>query len=139
MTALRRAAALRFMEQEAHRPDLNAATISRGAGCSRTGLYAAFAAREETVMGVLREIRLQRARDLIEQASKLHIGSLAWRCGFADQSRFSKLFRSRFGLPPSEWHRRYSLPPRVMPNRAKSIERGARNPARAAQHLGHSI
>ncbi|HOZ95175.1 MAG TPA: AraC family transcriptional regulator, partial [Ottowia sp.] len=25
------------------------------------------------------------------------------RCGFADQSAFSKLFRARFGLTPTEW------------------------------------
>ena len=102
----RRAAALRFMEREAHRHDLDVAAIARGAGCSRTRLYEAFAVRGETVMGVLRELRLQRARAAIEQQQhRLHLGALSWRCGFADQSSFTKLFRSRFGLPPLEWHR----------------------------------
>lgn len=106
LDAGRRAAALRFMEQQAHRHDLDVVAIARAADCSRTRLYAAFAAREETVMGALREIRLQRARRLIEQGARLHVGSLAWRCGFADPSSFSKLFRARFGLLPSEWHQR---------------------------------
>ena len=57
-------------------------------------------------MGTLREIRLQRAKALIERSPRLHIGSLSWRCGFVDQSGFSKLFRLRFGLLPSEWHHR---------------------------------
>lgn len=55
-------------------------------------------------MGTLRELRLQRARALIEQSSRLNVGALSWRCGFADPSGFSKLFRARFGLAPTEWH-----------------------------------
>lgn len=99
----RHAAALRFMQQHAHRHDLDAAAIARGADCSRTRLYEAFAARGETVMGALREARLQRARALIEQSARLNIGALSWRCGFADPSGFSKLFRARFGCSPTEW------------------------------------
>ncbi len=99
----RHAAALRFMQQHAHRHDLDGAAIARGAHCSRTRLYEAFAAQHETVMGALREIRLQRARSLIEQSPRLNVGALAWRCGFADPSGFSKLFRTRFGLSPTEW------------------------------------
>ncbi|MCD6662097.1 MAG: helix-turn-helix transcriptional regulator [Comamonas sp.] len=102
----RRVAALRFMEREAHRHDLDVAAIARGADCSRTRLYAAFQERQETVMGALREIRLQRAKGLIQQNARLHVGALAWRCGFADPSSFSKLFRARFGLLPSQWHQR---------------------------------
>jgi len=102
----RRAAALRFMELHAHRHDLDAAAIAQGAGCSRTRLYEAFAEQEQTVMDVLREIRLQHAQSLIEQTEQLHVGALAWRCGFASPSGFSKLFRARFGLTPREWHLR---------------------------------
>lgn len=105
----RRAAALRFMERHAHRHELDAAAIARGAGCSRTRLYEAFAAQGQTVMGMLRELRLQRARVLLEQDSRLHVGALSWRCGFADQSAFSKLFRARFGLTPTEWHVRTAV------------------------------
>lgn len=97
------AAALRFMEQNAHRHDLDATAIARGAGCSRTRLYEAFAKREQTIMGELRELRLQRARAHIEQDASVHLGALSWRCGFADQSDFSKRFKVRFGSTPSEW------------------------------------
>ena len=102
----RHAAALRFMEQQAHRHDLDAAAIAQGAGCSRTRLYEAFAAQGQTVMGVLRDMRLQRAQGLLAQGQRLNVGALAWRCGFADASGFSKLFRARFGLSPTEWHQR---------------------------------
>lgn len=97
-------AALRLMERDAHRHDLDAAAVAAGIGCSRTRLYAAFAQHNASVMETLREIRLQRAKSLIEQTPRLHIGSLSWRCGFADQSSFSKLFKARFNVSPSEWH-----------------------------------
>jgi AraC-like DNA-binding protein len=100
----RRAAALRFMELHAHRADLDAAAIAQGAGCSRTRLYEAFAAQGMAVMDTLRELRLQRAKVLIEQSARLHVGTVSWRCGFASQSGFSKLFRARFGMSPSECH-----------------------------------
>ncbi len=103
----RRAAALRFMELHAHRHDLDAAAIARGASCSRTRLYEAFADVDMTVMDELREIRLQRACNLIEHSQRLNLGSVSWRCGFASQSGFSKLFRARFGMTPSEWHVRH--------------------------------
>ena len=105
----RHAAALRFMQHHAHRHDLHANAIALGAGCSRTRLYEAFAACNDSVMSALREIRLQRACALIEQSPRLNVGALAWRCGFADPSGFSKLFRARFGLAPTEWHRRARL------------------------------
>lgn len=102
----RHAAALRFMEQQAHRPTLDVAAIAHAVGCSRSRLYEAFATQGgQTVMGTLREMRLQRARRNIEQSTRLHIGALSWRCGFTHASDFSKLFRARFGLSPTEWHR----------------------------------
>ena len=102
----RRAAALRFMELHAHRLELSAAEIAHGSGCSRTRLYEAFAAQDDTVMDALRKIRLQRARSFIEQTERLNVGALAWRCGFASPSGFAKLFKISFGISPTEWHRR---------------------------------
>ena len=99
-------AALRFMEQHAHRHDLDAQAIAIGTACSRSRLYEAFAAHDQTVMGALRDMRLLRAQGLLAQGGRLHVESLAWRCGFADASGFSKLFRARFGLSPSQWHAR---------------------------------
>ena len=104
--AAHHAAALQFMRLHAHRHDLDVAAIAHGAACSRTRLYEAFAAQGATVMGALREQRLLNARALIEQSARLNVGALSWRCGFADQSSFSKLFRKRFGLSPTEWHQR---------------------------------
>jgi len=94
------------MELHAHRHGLDAAAIARGAGCSRTRLYEAFAVDGQAVMDALREMRLERARSLIERSQRLNVGAVAWRCGFASQSGFSRLFKTRFGSTPSEWHLR---------------------------------
>lgn len=108
----RHAAALRYLESHAHRHGLDVAAIARGTGCSRTRLYEAFAAQGMTVMGALREVRLQRAKGLLAQAPHTHLGALAWRCGFADQSGFGKAFRARFGLSPSQWQQQLWSEPR---------------------------
>jgi AraC-like DNA-binding protein len=34
--------------------------------------------------------------------SREHIGDIAYRCGFGDPVHFTRLFRQRFGLTPSE-------------------------------------
>lgn len=102
----RHAAAMHFMESHAHEPGLSPADIARGIGCSRTRLYAAFADRGESVMDALRELRLQRARAVLDRGIRVHLEALAWKCGFADASNFSRVFKARFELSPSEWIRR---------------------------------
>jgi AraC-like DNA-binding protein len=80
---------------------------SRGAApvrCSRAHLYRVFASRGETVANCVRELRLQPAHDLLTHGSarKEQIGDIAYRCGFEDPVHFTRLFRQRFGLTPSE-------------------------------------
>lgn len=103
LAAGRYAAALHFMEQHAERAELDATHIAHGIACSRSRLYAAFAERGATVMGALREVRLQRARAVLERGGWIHLGALAWHCGFADPSHFSRAFKARFGATPSDW------------------------------------
>lgn len=105
LSAGRYAAALHFMAQHADRPELDAAGIAHGIACSRSRLYAAFAERGETVMGALREVRLQHAREVLDRGGWVHLGALAWHCGFADQSNFSRVFKARFGATPTDWQR----------------------------------
>ena len=105
LAAGRRIAALRFMEAHAHRVDLELNAIALGIGCSRTRLCAAFTDEGGTVMGALREIRLQHARARIERDPNAHLGALSWACGFATQANFNRLFKTRFGLVPNEWGR----------------------------------
>jgi AraC-like DNA-binding protein len=78
--------------------------IARQLHCSRAHLYRVFAAQGETVAKYVRELRLQHARELLarDNVRKEQIGDIAYRCGFEDPVHFTRLFRRRFGLTPSE-------------------------------------
>jgi AraC family transcriptional regulator, positive regulator of tynA and feaB len=83
---------------------LNPELIARQLRCSPAHLYRVFASRGETVANCVRELRLQRTYDLLAHGSahKEQIGDIAYRCGFEDPVHFTRLFRQRFGLTPSE-------------------------------------
>jgi transcriptional regulator GlxA family with amidase domain len=50
----------------------------------------------------LRQLRIERARDLLEQTS-LPVREVMQQVGFTDASHFSKDFRTRFGVGPREY------------------------------------
>ena len=83
---------------------LNPELIARQLHCSRAHLYRVFAAGGETVASYMREVRLQRAYELLahDNIRKGQIGDIAYRCGFEDPVHFTRLFRQRFGLTPSD-------------------------------------
>jgi AraC-like DNA-binding protein len=97
-------AAKTLIERHLASPHLNPELIARQLRCSRAHLYRVFASEGETVANCVRELRLQRAHDLLggDGTSKDHIGDIAYRCGFEDPVHFTRLFRQRFGLTPSE-------------------------------------
>ncbi|MFP1683143.1 helix-turn-helix domain-containing protein [Alloalcanivorax sp. C16-1] len=89
--------------QRLDEPDLGPDTLARALGCSRATLYRLFARHQDTVAGCLREARLHRAHQLLTSApAHLGVAELAARCGFLDSSSFSRLFRRRYGLRPSD-------------------------------------
>jgi AraC-like DNA-binding protein len=91
---------------------LNPELIARQLNCSRAHLYRVFAARGESVARYLRELRLQRAHELLagDNIPKQQIGDIAYGCGFEDPVHFARMFRQRFGLTPSELRSSRSLP-----------------------------
>ncbi|WP_187371348.1 helix-turn-helix domain-containing protein [Methylobacterium oryzihabitans] len=99
------AAALRHLDHNLHRIDLDPGTIARELGCSRATLYRAFHAHGVTVAQALRDLRLDRARDRLSRAaaSDRYVATVAFACGFHDPSAFGKQFKSRFGLSPRDW------------------------------------
>jgi AraC-like DNA-binding protein len=84
-------------------PDLSPDTICRALKVSRPHLYRAF----KNKGGVMRSILDQRLRFAFnELANPLNrdetIGSIAFRCGFASDSHFTRLFRQTFGARPTD-------------------------------------
>lgn len=99
------AAALRYLEANFQRPQLDPEMIASELGCSRATLYRAFLANGATVRQALRDIRLDQARMRLSNAAalSLNIAAVAFACGFEDASLFAKQFRTRFGLLPRDW------------------------------------
>jgi AraC-like DNA-binding protein len=91
--------------------DLSPAEIARRLGCSRAHLYRLFAGNGLTVVGYLREVRLERCRAALATAGPREtIGEIAFRCGFDNPVHFARIFRERFGMRPSEWRYRSTEP-----------------------------
>lgn len=56
-----------------------------------------------TAKDYLREIRLQKARNLLEQKARNTIAEISYLVGFSSVNYFSKIFTERFGKKPSEY------------------------------------
>lgn len=61
----------------------------------------------QTFCQLLRRARLRQAAHLLT-STDLPIGEVAWRCGLADQSYFSRLFRSEFAVTPRQYRKQHS-------------------------------
>lgn len=95
-------AACRCIEARLGDSQLTADHVARTLGCSRTRLYQLFADRGLSVAAHVRELRLSRSHLLLRDAA-LDIGDVAQFCGYGDLPAFSKAFKRRFGMTPSEW------------------------------------
>ncbi len=95
-------AALRFIEVNLSNPQLDAGRIAAALNCSRATLYRAFAQEGMGVAETIRDMRLDRARYLIETAPTRAIATIAVECGLFDTVNFSRQFRRRFGLSPTD-------------------------------------
>lgn len=96
-----------FVQHHLHDPQLSVHMIASGIGLSASHLHRVFADESVTVMEWVWSQRLNAAKcDLLNpKLSNLQIGEIAFRCGFNDCSHFSKAFRTRFGVSPSEIRR----------------------------------
>lgn len=95
--------AQRLIQRRLADPHLNAESLARLLGVSRATLYRAFAEQQRTVGGYLREARLQRAYHMLQRApAAISIGEIAAQCGMLDNAAFSRAFRQRFGLRPTD-------------------------------------
>jgi AraC family transcriptional activator of tynA and feaB len=84
--------------------------IAQSIGVSVRGLYRVFSGRGLLVAQCIQHRRLDRcAEALRETADGEKLASLGYRWGFADASHFSSAFKTRFGVPPGEYRRRFLL------------------------------
>lgn len=88
-------------------PALDPAAVAAGIGVSLRRLQELFQEREHCVSEWIWERRLDSAAKRLRDPACTHvpIGTLAYDCGFSNQAHFSRRFRARFGLSPSEFRR----------------------------------
>lgn len=97
-----RECAMEYIECHLSDPSLNIAGIADHCRVSRSSLYAAFAASGTTISSHIREARLQRCREALQDPA-IHNGliiEIAMRWGFNDAAHFSNLYKARFGKTP---------------------------------------
>ena len=83
-------------------PDL----IATACGISKRYLHDLFRDVNGTVSQQIRDQRLIAARDRLETSGANKISDVAYRFGFSDQAHFTRLFKAKFGVTPSEFRQR---------------------------------
>jgi len=99
------AAAGQYLQRHLGDAELTATGIAAALGCSRAHLYRVFALHEATIGDTLRDVRLGRARQLLESRPDRAIEQIAFAVGYKSPAAFSRAFRGRFGLSPRDWQR----------------------------------
>lgn len=85
-------------------PDFDADRLAVELNCSRSTLYRLFARHEQKVATSIWQARLERAwamMSLVHYADH-PVSEIAFRCGFLEPATFSRLFKARFGITPTE-------------------------------------
>ena len=93
---------LAYIKEHYPESDLSLATLARQVGLSeRAASTALRAATGQHFKGALNELRLAEACRLLTQGQ--NVSATAYAVGFNNPSHFTRAFRNRFGVAPSEW------------------------------------
>lgn len=84
-------------------PQLAPAVVAADVGVSLRRLQEAFQQHGCTLADCIWDMRLELARSLLTRQPRAPIRVIAQRAGFVDAAHFSRRFRQRFGLTPSEY------------------------------------
>jgi AraC-like DNA-binding protein len=96
------ASATSFIDTHHADPALDTSMVAAAHHISPRYLQKLFAAAGITVAGCIKERRLERCRNDLEDPSLLRdsIGTICARHGYIDSAHFSRLFKHRYGLSP---------------------------------------
>jgi AraC-like DNA-binding protein len=106
--------AMAYIEANFGDPSLDPAKLAAAVGVSLRYLQQLFHERERNIADWIWRRRLEIAAQRLTDPGYAHmpLGGLAYGCGFNDQAHFSRRFKERYGLPPSEyrWRSRNASP-----------------------------
>ena len=92
-----------FIGHNLKNPALSPAMVAQACGISVRYLQHLFAGAGQTVGGHIRDARLLRCHEELCRHDRLEtITTIAYRWGFADQTQFSRHYRTKFGCTPRE-------------------------------------
>ncbi len=93
---------LSYINENLGDPDLNVEVLASQLNLSRSQFYRKIKAlTNQTANEFLRNIRLQRAKQIIETGNA-NISEVCYKIGFSSPSYFTKCFKSYFGVLPTE-------------------------------------
>jgi AraC-like DNA-binding protein len=97
-------AALGLIDHECGDPDLTPERIAVALGCSRASLYRAFGKQGESVAAAIWRARLERAHRMLTapEGIGLLVSEIATLSGFREMPTFTRMFKRRYGLTPSD-------------------------------------
>ncbi|MGV1756746.1 helix-turn-helix domain-containing protein [Rhizobium sp. A22-96] len=96
-----------FIDLNLDRPDLTVTMIARRMGCSVRYVYRAFEAECLTPSDYIWNLRVQKAAEKLRDAGGYagEISEIAFALGFSSSAHFSRVFRHRYGVSPSQWRK----------------------------------
>lgn len=97
---IRRERVLGFLRAHLADPDLDADAIARGCYLSKRTLYRLFEGTEGSVMGRLRQLRVERAQLLLRRCPDRPASAIGRECGFPSDTQFHRVFRELTGMTP---------------------------------------
>jgi AraC-like DNA-binding protein len=102
---------IQLVRNWAHDESLNPDKLATLGGMSKRSVHALFSAAGTTFSKELMSIRLERARQHLDDPafSGIRVSDIAGRCGFVDASHFARRFTERHGVSPGVY-RRATLP-----------------------------
>lgn len=94
---------IQYLEQHYDNSEMNIDDLAAGAGVSRSSFFK----KIKSLTGLapidfIREFRLQKAIQIIE-AGETNVGQIAYYVGINDTRYFSKCFKQKYGMNPSEY------------------------------------
>lgn len=99
-----------FIDAHLSSQGLSPEWIAQSIGISVRGLYRVFSQRGLVVAQFIKHRRLDRcAEALRDTPGNEKLSALSSQWGFADTSHFSSAFKTRFGVPPGEYRKRFLL------------------------------
>ncbi|MCF7981547.1 MAG: helix-turn-helix domain-containing protein [Pseudomonadales bacterium] len=93
-----------FIDNNLYNPDLTNTQIAQSQGISTRYLHKLFEDDEHSIHSLILEKRMQKAQELLNDSTYQghSIEKIAYSLGFSSPAHFSRVFKKRFGLSPSE-------------------------------------